>query len=92
MNITILTMFYSEHDDVCNTHITLFGRTLFTEFSALLYIAIFFNFLTLAFLTHLIIYHINLIRRDMTTFEYIREQQGKKNQLSSIYKRTEVDV
>jgi hypothetical protein len=26
----------------------------------------------------------------MTTFEYIREQQGKKN-LSSIYKRTGVD-
>jgi hypothetical protein len=83
-------MFYSEHEDVCDTHITFFGKTLFNEFSALLYIALLFNFVTLLFLAHLIYYHINLLRRGMTTYEYIREQQDKKT-LSSLYKRTGVD-
>lgn len=73
-NMVILVFFYSEHEEVCDTHLSFFGRTLFTEFSILLYIAIIFNIITLLFLTHLILYHIRLIYRGMTTFEYIKEQ------------------
>lgn len=50
-----------------------------------LWVAMFFNLLCFCFLGHLIVYHIRLQRMNLTTFEYIKLSQKRKE--SKIVKR-----
>jgi len=72
-NLAVLITFYTETQHVVDTHNKLFTKTLFVEFQVLLYIASFFNFVTMAFLAHLSWFHVNLLREGKTTFVYIKE-------------------
>lgn len=72
-NLAVLMTFYTETKHVVDTHNRLFTRTLFVEFQVLLYIATFFNIVTLCFLAHLTWFHIGLIRENKTTFQKIKE-------------------
>lgn len=55
-------------------------------YSVILGIALFFNLLAVVFLGHLISFHLVLLSKDMTTFEYIMDKANRKNQKSKIYR------
>jgi hypothetical protein len=53
---------------IINTHEVMYGKTLFIEFSVVLIIACILNLVPLIFLGDLIMFHIDLKRKGLTTY------------------------
>lgn len=76
-NAFMIWLFTTEDSEIGETHVRVFGRQLHEEFLWLLWIAVSLNLLTMAFLGHLIFYHVRLWYYGKTTFEYIRWKQNR---------------
>ena len=50
-------------------------------------LACIFNALTILFLTHLVGFHIYLQREELTTFDYLMGQVGKRGKKSKLFKK-----
>ena len=93
-SIIVIVHFWAlQTPHVSQTHLSVFTKNLFTEFTVLLGVACTFNLATLGFLIHLIGYHVMLMCKGLTTFEYLR---GDKPRTSKLYikvvRDTEADV
>lgn len=72
VNVIVFFYFATDYEPTELNNINVFTQFLEVEFTVLLSISCFFNVGTLIFLGHLVYFHIYLMRKGMTTFEYIR--------------------
>lgn len=77
-NAICLFVFFAGNDTLAQIHYSLFDRLLHFEFAICLIVAVVFNVIASLFVGHLIVFHLVLQRKGMTTFDYIRWKEDRK--------------
>ena len=77
-NCFTLYLFFTGNDQVGQQHELFFAKVLHVEFAWSLTVAVIFNLITALFLGQLIIFHLMLQKKGMTTFEYIRWKEDRR--------------
>ena len=88
-NFAVLFHLYREHEPLVQTHEKFFKTALILEFKLVIAVTMVFNFASFLFLGHLIMFHIMLQRRGMTTFEYIKWKANKTTKSKIIKLKSE---
>jgi hypothetical protein len=77
-NTFTIYLFFTSNDSVGQIHQQLFGFMLHWEFAWCMIIAYFFNLCAVIFLGHLIVFHIMLQKKEMSTYAYIVWKEDRK--------------
>jgi hypothetical protein len=85
-NSFTLYLFLTGDDQVGQQHDLIFAKILHIEFGWSLLVAVIFNLIATLFLGQLIIFHIMLQQKGMTTFEYIRWKEDRKKESKIVVK------
>ena len=88
-NFAVLFHLYREHEPLVQAHEKFFKTALILEFKLVIAVTMVFNFASFLFLGHLIMFHIMLQRRGMTTFEYIKWKANKTTKSKIIKLKSE---
>lgn len=66
----------AQTEDIKQNHVDVYSYELGTHFFAVLVIIVFFNTLALLFLTQLIVFHIELKYKGLTTYEFLKLKEN----------------
>lgn len=65
------------NDTIKTIHVDIYGADLTAQFQVLLYVMCGLNFLAILFLINLIVFHIELKYRGLTTYEFLKMQENR---------------
>jgi len=65
-----------ELDTIRSIHVRIYGADLTSQFKIMLYVMCTLNFLAILFLINLIVFHIELKYRGLTTYEFLKMKEG----------------